>query len=190
LWWKGLGRYKNGKPNQEISLEEFQRALSKGHYANLYLHRAYLAVIFWIGCRRSEPLMMLKEDIREEKGSLFLKIPALKHGMRGGEIELPLSYPGVDYILKRWQQIKPGRRMFPFTDKTGYRIIKRIFTDKSPHWFRHSRITMLRRLRDQKILSTDDIKSWTGIKADRTIEGYGLRSQEGIHKVAAALMKD
>ena len=47
----------------------------------------------------------------------------------------------------------------------------------------------LRRLRDEKILSTDDIKSWTGIKADRTIEGYGLRSQEGIHKVAAALMK-
>lgn len=52
---------------------------------------------------------------------------------------------------------------------------------------RYNRITKLRKLRDQKVIDTDAIKSWTGIKRDATIEGYGLKTQEKIQAVAEAM---
>lgn len=182
-----MGKYKHGKPNREITLEEFQEALEKGPFVNPLMHKSYLAAEFWIGSRRTEPLAVLKENIREENGSLFITIPAKKHGERGGELELPLSWPGVELIKEKWQRTRQGKRIWPFETSTAYRIVKRIWPDKTPHWLRWKTVTVLRRLRDQGKVSTDDIKSWTGIKSDRTIEGYGIKSQAGIHKVSKVL---
>jgi integrase len=182
-----MGKYKHGKPNKEITLEEFQEALDSKKFADPLMHRSYLAVLFWIGARRSEPLNMVKEDIREEEGSLLLKIRALKHGERGGEVELPLSWPGVQFIKERWMKTRATRKLWPFTYQTAYRIVKRIWPERTPHWLRWKTVTVMRRLRDQGKISTDDIKSWTGIKSDRTIEGYGIKSQAGIHKVSQVL---
>jgi integrase len=189
IFWrlKSMGKYKHGKPNKEITLEEFQEALDSKKFVEPLIHRSYLAVLFWIGARRSEPLNMVKEDIREEESSLFLKIRALKHGERGGEVELPLSWLGVDLIKERWLKTRPGRKLWSFTYQTAYRLVKRIWPTRTPHWLRWKTITVLRRLRDQGKVSTDDIKSWTGIKSDRTIEGYGIKSQAGIHKVSQVL---
>ena len=41
--------------------------------------------------------------------------------------------------------------------------------------------------RDKGLLSTDDIKSWTGIRRDTTIEHYGMITKKGIHKISNIL---
>ena len=184
-----LGKYKHGKPNREISIKEFVEFLDKGEF-DKPSHKAFFVLIFWIGCRRSEPLKMIKEDIRESEGSLFVKIPAFKRGERGGEIELPLDFPGMEFIKKRWLKTNKKRRLFPFSTSTSWRIVKRIDNKLSPHWFRHNRITKLRKLKDQGKISQDDIKSWTGLKRDATIEGYGMTTQQGIHKISKVLNVD
>lgn len=42
-------------------------------------------------------------------------------------------------------------------------------------------------MRDAKKLDTDAIKSWTGIKNNRTIEGYGMKTEKKIHSVATVM---
>jgi len=182
-----MGRYKHGKPNKEITLAEFQEALDSNKFADPLIHRSYLAALYWIGPRRTEPLNVVKEDIREEESSLFIKMPAKKHGERGGELELPLDWPGVQLIKERWLKVRAGRKLWPFETSTAYRIVKRIWPDRTPHWLRWKTVTVMRRLRDQGKISTDDIKSWTGLKSDRSIERYGIKSQAGIHKVSQVL---
>ena len=181
-----LGKYKNGKPNREISVIELIKYLEKATFIRLS-HKAYFVLLYWIGARRTEPLNLLKEDLREESDRLFMKIPAFKHGERGGEIELPMDLPGIIFLKNRWIKTRKHRRLFPFATSTSWRIIKRVDPKLSPHWFRHNRITKFRKLLDLKKISKDDIKSWTGIKSDRTIEGYGMKTQEGISKIAKLL---
>ena len=180
-----MGKYKYGKPNAEIDLADFKKGL-KNSKLNL-VYRAYLILLFWIGCRRSEPLEVRREDVEQKGESLFIIIPAFKGGERGGPVELPLSLFGVEVIKQVWLKTREGKRVFPFCDKTGYRKFKELFPKKSPHWLRHNRLTKLRRKRDQGEVSTDDIKSFTGIKSDATIERYGMKTKSGIHKVAQVL---
>jgi hypothetical protein len=98
-----------------------------------------------------------------------------------------LDLPGIEIIKKRWIKTRKGRRLFPFETSTSWRIVKRVNPKLSPHWFRHNRITIFRRLLDEGKITKDDIKSWTGIKRDKTIEGYGMQTQDGIHKISKIL---
>ena len=180
-----MGKYKHGKPNEEIDLRDLRKALRKSMMNLIY--KAYVILLYWIGCRRSEPLEVTQQDIEEKNGSLFVTIPAFKGGERGGPVELPLSLYGVEAIRTVWKDTPRGLPIFRFCDKTGYRIIKRLFPKKSPHWLRHNRLTKLRQKRDRGEITTDDIKSFTGIKTDATIERYGMKTKSGIHKVAQAL---
>jgi hypothetical protein len=180
-------KYQYGKPDQEITEEEIKEALAHGYFVHPLLHKSYLAITRWIGSRKTEALEIYKEDIHLEGSSLFVKIPAKKHGQRGGEIELPLSWPGVDLIRQQWEKTRPGKKIWRFSPHTAWRIIKRIWPEKSPHHLRYATITKLRRLRDQGKVTTDDIKSYTGIRRDSTIEGYGLKTQAGIHRISNVL---
>lgn len=180
-----MGKYKHGKPNEEIELQELQNVLAKSMMNQWY--KAYVILLYWIGCRRSEPLEVTQKDVEEKDGSLFINIPAFKHGERGGPIELPLSLFGVAAIRQVWKATPQGICIFRFSSKTGYRIVKRLFPKKSPHWLRHNRLTKLRKKRDRGEITTDDIKSFTGIRTDATIEGYGMKTEKGIHKVAQVL---
>ena len=67
-----MGKYKHGKPNEETDLEEFKQRLSKVKLKKR--QRAYLILLYWLGCRRSEPLVLRKQDIEEHQGSLFISI--------------------------------------------------------------------------------------------------------------------
>jgi len=159
------------------------------------IYKAYAILLYWLGCRRSEPLFLRKEDIEESEGSLYVDITTtediphsrLKKGFTAGPVELPLSLFGVGLVKQIWELTPEGRNIFRFSDKTGYRIIKRLLPEKSPHWLRHNRLTKLRKKRDRGEVTTDDIKSFTGIRRDSTIERYGMKTKPGIHKVAQVL---
>ena len=192
-----MGKYKHGKPDEEITSEEFQEKITK--CALPLRQKAYLVLLYWLGPRRSEPLVILKEDIEEKEGNLFISIHYRrdetgerilysrgKWGQAGGPTELPLSKFGVDLIREVWQKTRKGKRLFPFSDKTGYRAFKKLWPRKTPHWLRYNRITKLRKMLGQKI-SIDGIKSFTGIKRDTTIQNYGLKTRADIHKIAELL---
>jgi len=190
--------YKHGnqtlkKPNRETELAEFKRAINRSMMNPVY--KAYAILLYWLGCRRSEPLFITTEHIEETEDALYIDITVnpdiphsrLKSGLTAGAVELPLSLYGVELVRAVWKATPKGARLFRFSDKTGYRIIKRLLPGKSPHWLRHNRLTKLRRKRDRGKVSTDDIKSFTGIRRDSTIEGYGMKTKPGIHKVAQVL---
>lgn len=190
--------YKHGTqilkhPNREIDLTDFKRALQRSMMSPLY--KAYAVLLYWLGCRRSEPLYLRREDIEESEGTLYIDITVnretphsrLKNGLAAGPIDLPLSLFGMEFVRAVWKATPEGAKIFRFSDKTGYRIIKRLFPNKSPHWLRHNRLTKLRKERDRGKLSIDDIKSFTGIRRDSTIEGYGMKTKPGIHKVTRVL---
>lgn len=177
-------KYQFGKPDQPITREQLEKALNTGHFAYPLAHKSYLMITALIGSRKTEALEIRKEDIHQEGSSLFVKIPAKKHGARGGEIELPLSWIGMDLVKAQWMKARKGKHVWNFSPATAWRIIKRVFPKKSPHHLRWTVITELRELKDARQITTDEIKSWTGIKRDSTIEGYGLKTQAGIHRIS------
>lgn len=182
-----MGTYKYGKPNKEIDLAELREAIEHGYFTKPQTQKPYVITTYWIGNRRTEPLGILKEQVRLEGSSLFITIPAHKGGIRGGEIELPLTWFGVDLIVERWNHTKPGKRLFPFETSTAYRTIKRLWPKRTPHWLRYNRITKMRAMRDARQIDTDAIKSYTGIQSDQTIQRYGMKTQEKIHSVAISM---
>jgi integrase len=192
-----MGKYKFGKPDEEIQVEDFQDKLSKSQLP--IRQKAYLVVLYWLGCRRSEPLAILKEDIEEKENRLYIAIhyrkddkgqriefSRAKRGQAGGAVELPLENFGVNLIKEAWEKTRTGHRVFPFSDKTGYRAFKKLFPTKTPHWARYTRITRLRK-RLGADLTIDAIKSFTGIRRDTTIQNYGLKTKADIHKIANLL---
>ncbi len=187
-------KYKNGKPDEEISQEEFEEALKKKDYADLLRDTSYLSMVFWTGARRTEPLEMYKENLKPDhdetgKEIILVSIPAKKMGKRGGELQLSLEWPGVDLIIKHWLTVKKKRKIWPMSSWTAARIIQKAFPGKTPHYLRYRFITSLRREKDRGNLNIDDIKAWTGLKRDSTIEGYGLKTQAGINKISGLLGK-
>lgn len=192
-----MGRYKHGKPDEEISLEEFKQKISK--CALSLRKKAYLVLLYWLGPRRDEPLVILKEDIEEKEGSLFISIHYRtdekgerilfsrgKMGQAAGPAELKLIMFGADLIKEAWEKTRKGKRVFPFSDKTGYRAFKKLWPHKTPHWARYTRVTKLRK-KLGKELTIDDIKSFTGIRRDSTVQNYGLKTKASIHKIADLL---
>ena len=179
-----LGKYKHGKPNKEIDVVDLKLAIDTQHLK--LRHEAYAVLLYWVGCRRCEPLEILKEHVIENDGILEIVIPAKKSGERGGSLDLSLSYYGVEKIREVWIKTKKGRPLFPFSAKTGYRIVKKLFPKKTPHWFRHNRVTKLRKKLGNE-LTIDEIKSFTGIRRDTTIQNYGMKTKAGIHKVSQHL---
>jgi len=177
-------KYQYGKPDEPITKADLEGALEKGKFANPLAHKSYLVITALIGSRKTEALEIRKEDIHQEGSSIYVKIPAKKHGARGGEIELPLSWLGMDLVLSQWMKTRKEKKVWRFSPSTAWRIIKRVFPTKSPHHLRWTVITELRALKDERKITTDEIKSWTGIKRDSTIEGYGLKTQAGIHKIS------
>lgn len=192
-----MGKYKHGKPDEEIQLEDFKNRLNKSKLP--IRQKAYLVILYWLGCRRSEPLVILKEDLEEKDNRLFISIhyrldnkgekilfSRAKRGQAGGPVELPLEKFGVNLIKEVWQTTKKGKKLFPFSDKTGYRAFKNLYPERTPHWARYTRITRLRK-RLGKDLTVDGIKSFTGIRRDTTIQNYGLKTKADIHKIADIL---
>lgn len=183
-----MGRYtKLGKPTREISPEEFEEALSLNEDMALE-YRAYVVLVYWTGARRAEPLNLKVEDISVEGLSIFIKhLPAFKHGHRTEVIELSLELPGVELLEDLRSQIRREGPLFNFCAMTGYRKVIKVL-GIYPHWLRYNRLTGIRRSIDGKNVSLDDAKAFTGIKSDRTMQGYGMTTNEGAARVSRSLL--
>jgi hypothetical protein len=182
-----LGRYTRlGKPDRAITIDDLRAGLKKLEHEPL-AYRAYLALVYWVGCRRTEPLSLLGIDVISDLASVYIShLPAKKHGHRTETIELPLDKEGVSLIAELAKKTRASKHLFPFSSMTTYRIIIRAL-GVYPHWLRYDRITKIRRTIDGKRVSIDDAKSFTGIRSDRTMQGYGMTTDEAARRVSAVL---
>ena len=150
-----MGKYKYGKPDEEISLDTFKQKLEASGLSKR--KKAYL-ILFSRG----------------------------KRGQAGGPSELRLNLYGLPLVVEVWNKTRKKQKLFPFCDKTAYNTVKQLYPHKTPHWFRYNRVTKLRKKLGDT-LTIDEIKSFTGIRRDTTIQDYGLKTRAGIHKVAQQL---
>ena len=96
--------------------------------------QAFLSVLFFTGCRVSEALALTAQDINCTAETIFIQFFRLK----GSKQTDPQEIPRADALL--WICEQHGK-LFSFSRQTAWRLVKKIFSDLYPHYFRMNRIT-------------------------------------------------
>jgi len=96
--------------------------------------RAFLSILFFCGCRVSEALALTSTDINCKRRMIYIQFKRLK----GSKQTDPQEVPNADALT--WLCEQEGR-LFPFSYITAYRLVKKVFPDLYPHYFRMNRIT-------------------------------------------------
>ena len=171
-------KYKGGKQTKTIDFETFQRGIESARFTQPLRDRSYLAFLYWSGVRKSEAYERVKQDFEVKNNILFCQVPAKKGGERGGPLRVPLGLPYVNLIIKRieltrlrWHpELKTQDEwVWPLSDTTAWRIIKRVFPKLYPHFFRLNRAVLFCQNPET---SNVDVKSWFGWRSSKTIDYY------------------
>ena len=138
-------------------------------------HRAFLTVLFFSGCRVSEALALTSNDVHCMKDTIFIQFKRLK----GSKQTDPTEIPKADALL--WLCQNEGK-FFKFSRVTAWRIVKRVFPQLYPHYFRMNRIT-------KTVISFGDATAYHvfGITAN-AIDHY--RGKVDVKRMGAALRKE
>ena len=103
--------------------------------------QVFLRFLYATGCRIAEATSVSWEDVRwDEDGRAWLRVYG--KGGKTRTVELPLT---VASDLVETQEGPCTGRLFPFSPRTGERIVEKyrgaVGKGVSPHWFRHARAT-------------------------------------------------
>ena len=120
----------NKKITRLMEYQEFEEAISELPIR----YKAFLSVLFFAGCRTSEALALTSDDITCTMETIYIQFFRLK----GSKQTDPQQVPMIDSLLYLCEQ---EGKLFPFCRKTGYNVVKRVFPDLYPHYFRMNRIT-------------------------------------------------
>lgn len=127
-----MPKYKK-KITRLMQYEEFQEAIQ-----DLTIQRqAFLTLLFFSGCRVSEALAVSAEDIHCTPETVFIQFKRLK----GSRQTDPTELPRADALEWLCHQKDTTIKVFCFSRTTAYRIVKEVFPDLYPHYFRMNRIT-------------------------------------------------
>ena len=196
-----MPNYKYGKLQQVISLEIFGKLLDRVEKVDrcgypIDFVKALLVALYWSGFRISEwiggsPHKTIRKDgsvhytqafpalareqmwIDEINKILFVRQVARKHGHRNAPIQIPLDLPYVNFLVDRWRQTVASKPVFPISNVTWWRILKRIDPKLYSHFFIMVRLT--KQASDPSI-SLKEQEDWSG-KSPATIARY--RAQAG-----------
>ena len=126
---KKMPKYKK-KITRLMEYKEFKEAIQ-----DLPKQRqAFLSVLFFTGCRISEALALTSDDIFCTPDMVFIEFFRLKGSKQTDPLEIPRSESLT------WLCDQEGD-LFPFSRSTGYRIVKRVWSNLYPHFFRMNRIS-------------------------------------------------
>jgi len=121
-------------------------------------HRGFVALLYYTGVRRGEALRALREQFRLEGNQIIFDVgKRLKHGIETPALNIPLGAPYAMEIWKAVEKTKKGERVFPFSGRTAYNVVCRVF--KYPHHLRLSRITNF----FSEGYTIPEVRSWTGL---------------------------
>ncbi len=148
---------REGKILEPITDEEFKQGMQTGKFLKPN-HRAYCVLLYYSAVRKQEALRSIKEQYQITKSAVFFDVKKrLKHGSITPPLRIPLKADYTIELKEAIEQTKPGERVFPYSLKTGYNIVRRAF--HYPHFFRLSRITNF--FLDGWTIA--EVKSWTGL---------------------------
>lgn len=162
-----MSKYKFGKQKKTLEPEAFAEIMLKGTFKK-HTHRAFLVLLYYSGCRVSEPLPLTPEDFEIKDNILYVDCLASKHGVERPPYDLPLQLPHMEWLYTVLKKTKKGRRVFPFTRQTGWNIIKRVMPEHYPHYFRLNRVVNMLDQGKPK----NKIRIWFGWKQWTTVENY------------------
>lgn len=148
---------KYGKIQTLITDESFTEGMETGYFAK-YKHRAYVVLLYYSAVRKMEALRSLREqyDLRHDR-VIFDVGKRLKHGLHTPPLHLPLDAEYMKELYDAIADTKRGKKVFPYSAKTGYNIVSRVW--KYPHLFRLTRITQF--FLDGWTIA--QVRSWTGL---------------------------
>ena len=148
---------REGKLLDPMTDEDFKSGMETGKFLKPK-HRAFCVLLYYSAVRKQEALRTVKEQFQLTRSAVFFDVKKrLKRGKITPPLKLPLKAPFMEELKEAIEQTKPGEKVFPYCDKTGYNIVRRVF--HYPHFFRLNRIT-------QFFLdgwSIAEVKSWTGL---------------------------
>jgi len=148
---------KHGKIQQLITDEAFIEGMKRGYFVEPK-HRGFCTLLFYSAVRKGEALRALKKQFRLVDDEIIFDVGVrLKHGIHTPPLNIPLSARYAREIWSAVEDTQPKHRVFPYSSKTGYNIVSRVF--KYPHLFRLSRIT--RFFLDGWTIA--QVRSWTGL---------------------------
>lgn len=98
------------------------------------MRRAFLNILFFSGCRVSEALALESKDVNCTPETIYVQFFRLKGSKQTDPQELPTTE------TLAWLCGREGK-LFPFGYQTAYRLVKKVFPQLYPHYFRMNRIT-------------------------------------------------
>lgn len=154
-----------GKIEQPLTEDEFQEGMDHGHFVEPR-HRAYVVLLYYSAVRKREGWRVIREQFRVLKDKIIFDVgERLKHSKKTPALPLPLDAPYMNELKEAIEKTAPGNRVFPFSYKTAYNIVRRAF--KYPHLFRLSRITNF--FLDGWTIP--EVRSWTGLSL-KALDSY------------------
>ena len=148
---------KHGKIETPLTDEQFEEGMRNGHFAK-QKHKGFVALLHYSAVRKTEALRARKEQF--SLVGLEIKFDVgkrLKRGLKTPPLTIPLEAPYATDIWEAVRNTKDGNRVFPYSPKTGYNIVARVF--KYPHYHRLSRITWF----FEQGFPISQVRSWTGL---------------------------
>jgi integrase len=155
----GKTRYQRdgGKIEIPLTKAEFDEGITTGKFCKKK-HKAFAVLLYYAGLRKSELRRALKEQFQIQGDTLVFEVgQRLKHSKQTEPLQFPLSLPNMALVLEVIQSTRPGERVFDFSDRTAYNIIRRVW--HYPHHLRLTRITK----EFQKGRTVPEMKSFTGL---------------------------
>ena len=137
--------------------------------------KALLEVLWFAGVRISEALALTSNDINCTPDTIYIQFFRLKGSKQTDPTPLPKT------ANLQWLCSQTGR-LFDFCRTTGYNIVKRVFPNLYPHYFRMNRIVKI-----GEKFGDPTVYSYVGICA-QSIDHY--RAKVDIGKVGKALKEE
>ena len=187
-------KYKSGKQFEQLSFAEIQEKVAAAKPRMNRESLAYFWILYYSGVRNSELYERTVEDCVIKQSLFIIDFHQRKKGSAEvPPLEIPLWFPGMDVVCEQLEKARSRRKtrklierkvkgvrstkrlkaswLFPHIHRTrAAMIVKQILGDQYyPHFLRLNRITELCSNPEVNIAM---IKSYTGIKTLKVIEGY------------------
>lgn len=170
-----MPKYKK-KITRLMTYEEFRASIDGLPIAK----QAFVSILFFAGCRVSEALALTPNDINCAGDTIFIEF----HRLKGSKQTDPIPLPKTDILswLCQYTVVHPDKKLFSWCRKTGYNIVKSVFPNLYPHYFRMNRIVHI-----SDKFGDATVYSYTGICAN-SIDHY--RGKVDIKRVGLALKQE
>ena len=154
-----------------MDYEEFEEAIKDLRPAQ----QAFLNILFFSGCRVSEALSLSASDIACRPDMIYIAFFRLKGSKQTDPIGLPRT-KYLDWLCSQYNEV------FDFSRTTAWRLVKRVFPELYPHYFRMNRITKI-----SEGFGDAFVYSFVGICA-QSIDHY--RGKVSIKKIGEAMKEE